>query len=207
MVRGILITSGFLFCTVLCARAEDAQQLPSSSSSDESFEVEPPLLIPYRAPGNKIAETEPSPPPATVEQLTRDLERAKRSAINAERLYRMGVFAKVEAERKALRVVRIQAELEKARLNGLKEQATQADEQKVVTAKAEQAEADKAKDAELAKAIEAAHAAARKRDEAELAQAETDLERERKLLSLGSGHKSAVAKAERKVAELKAGRN
>jgi hypothetical protein len=59
----------------------------------------------------------------------------------------------------------------------------------------------------LARAIEAAHAAAKKREEAELQAAEINLARQQKLLSLGSGRKSEVAKAERKLAELKAARN
>ncbi len=193
---------------MLCAPAE---QLPSSDS-DESFDIEPALLIPYRPPGsNKMAEPEPEATPApTVEKLTKDLERAKRNAISAERLYRMGALARVESEQKALRVVRIEAELEKARLNEVKDQTNQVEAEKSPTPNAQPSQAsqlDSSKDAELAKAIEAAHAAAKKREEAELAAAEADLERQQKLLSLGSGHKSAVAKAARKLEELKAARN
>lgn len=142
-----------------------------------------------------------------MEKLTKDLERAKRNAISAERLYRMGALARVEAEQKALRVVRIEADLENARLNEVKEQTNQAEAQKSPAANAQPSQLDSSKDAELAKAIESAHAAAKKREEAELAAAQADLERQRKLLSLGSGHKSDVAKAARKLEELKAARN
>jgi hypothetical protein len=62
-------------------------------------------------------------------------------------------------------------------------------------------------EAALARAIESAHAAAKKREQAELEAAEANLTRQQKLLSLGSGRKADVAKAERKLAELKAARN
>ncbi len=207
MVRRVLASAGFVLMAALFASAED--KLPSSDS-DDSFDIEPPLLIPYREPGEKkIADLEPDATPAPdVEKLTRDVERAKRNAISAERLFRMGALAKIEAEQKALRVVRLEADLENARLSQLKEQTNQAEPTKSPEpATPQPQQMDSSKDAELAKAIEAAHAATKQREEAELAAAEADLERQRKLLSLGSGHKSSVAKAEQKLEKLKAARN
>jgi outer membrane protein TolC len=55
----------------------------------------------------------------------------------------------------------------------------------------------------LAHAIKAAHAAAAERERAELEAAKTNLQRQQKLLALGSGRKSDVARAEQKLAELK----
>lgn len=191
----ILISSGF-----------GADELPKQDS-DDSFEIEPPLLIPYRdpeTPGGAIAAATPTPS-VDLERLTRDVERARRNAISAERLYRMGALAKVEAEQRALKAVRLQADLEAARLAQAKAESVAQDESKDAAhvSKAETGPADAA----LARAIEAAHAAARKREEAELQAAEINLARQQKLLSLGSGRKSEVAKAERKLAELKAARN
>jgi hypothetical protein len=148
--------------------------------------------------------------PLDVEKLEKDVERAKRSALNAEHLFRMGVLAKVEAEQRGLRVVRLQAELENARLQRLKQDVGDVEEATGRQAPATATTAAvpvKPTDAELAKAIEAAHAAAKKREEAEIAAAEANLGRQQKLLSLGSGHKADVAKAARKLEELKAAGN
>ncbi len=187
-----------------------ADQLPTSDN-DDSFDIEPPLLIPYDRPQPPLTK-EDQPTVASsldVEKLEKDVERARRNALNAEHLFRMGVLAKVEAEQRALRVVRLQADLENARLARLKQNAGDVEE----TARGQAATATpaavpaKPTDAELAMAIEAAHAAAKKREEAEIAAAEANLARQQKLLSLGSGHKADVAKAARKLEELKATRN
>ena len=116
----------------------------------------------------------------------------------------MGALAKVEAEQRALKAVRLQSDLENARLARIKTNAAARDGGNKAEAAATPAAVT---DAELARAIEAAHAAARKREEAELAAAEANLTRQQKLLSLGSGRKADVARAEQKLAELKATRN
>src|SRR5438105_4968424 len=100
-----------------------AQDLPTQQSDDDSFEVEPPLLIPNR--GNEPLPAVTADGKATVidpDRLEKDLERAKRSAAGADRLYKMGVLAKVEVEQRALRVVRLQSELENARMALAKEE-------------------------------------------------------------------------------------
>jgi hypothetical protein len=195
-----------VMATMLASNGFAADQLPKQDG-DESFEVEPPLLIPYRdpeTPGSATAVAT-APPVVDLERLTRDAERARRSAISAERLYRMGALAKVEAEQRALKAVRLQADLEAARLVQAKADMIAQDETRDVT-QTSKAEAEPA-DAALARAIEAAHAAAKKREEAELQAAEMNLTRQQKLLSLGYGRKAEVAKAEQKLAELKAARN
>ena len=59
----------------------------------------------------------------------------------------------------------------------------------------------------LARAIEAAHAAGAKREHAELEAAEANVQRQEKLLAFGRARKSDVARAEQKLAELKAQKN
>jgi hypothetical protein len=186
-----------------------ADELPTSDSED-SFEIEPPLLIPYERPEKPVVQESQSAdtPSLDVEKLEKDVERAKRRALNAEHLFRMGVLAKVEAEQRALRVVRLQADLENARLARVKQGVGGAEAGPKPTTEATTAtNSEKPTDAELAKAIENAHAAVRKREEAELAAAEVNLARQQKLLSLGTGRKADVAKAAQKLEELKAARN
>jgi len=175
-------------------------QEDSTTDNVDSFDIEPPLLIPNR--GN-----EPLPdvaaPDADVDlaQLEKNLERAERNAGGAERLYRIGALSKVEAEQRALRVVRLKSDLENARLARAKVDVVQKEKQVAASeiAKEELAEAETL----LAHAIEAAHAAAAERERVELEAAETNLQRQQKLLALGSARKSDVARAEQKVAELK----
>ena len=203
MWRWIAFCGMLAFATVSLGEEE----LPKNDQEEESFEVEPPLLIPYRDTETQGSTTAVATTPATVdiERLTKDVERAKRSAINAERLFKIGVLAKVEAEQRALRAVRLQSDLENARLAQAKTNALEQSQEKNETPSANPAPSPD--EAALARAIEAAHAAAKKREQAELEAAEANLTRQQKLLSLGSGRKADVAKAERKLAELKAARN
>ncbi len=198
MARWFAVAAGVL---AFSATVWAAEELPKSDQ-DESFEVEPPLLIPYRDPATKgTALTLTTVTPAIdLDRLTRDVERARRSALSAERLFRMGALAKIEAEQRALKVVRLQADLENARLARTKEE--------LAAPGVDPTGPDAASsDAELAHAIQAAHAAAKKREQAELEAAEINLTRQQKLLSLGIGRKTNVAKAEQKLAELKAAGN
>lgn len=180
-----------------------ATELPKSDG-DESFEIEPPLLIPNRDAEKPVAAEANAAPAPNLDpgKLEKDLERAKRIAAGAERLFKIGVIAKVEAEQRVLRAVRLQSELQNARLALAKEALLQ---QETRLAAGEISKTDLA-DAEssLARAIEAAHTAAANRERAELDFAESNLYRQQKLLALGSGRKSDVSRAEQKLAELKA---
>jgi hypothetical protein len=179
-------------------------QEDSTTDNVDSFDIEPPLLIPNR--GN-----EPLPdvaaPDADVDlaQLEKNLERAERNAGGAERLYKIGALSKVEAEQRSLRVVRLKSDLENARLARAKVDVVQKEKQVAAgeIAKEELAEAETL----LAHAIEAAHAAAVERERAELEAAKTNLQRQQKLLVLGSARKSDVTRAEQKLAELKTPKN
>jgi hypothetical protein len=193
-----------LSCAVVCLTAMVAAQELPKQETDDSFEVEPPLLIP-----NRSNEPLPDASPAAKsvsnmdpDRLEKQLERAKKSAAGAERLYKIGVLAKVEVEQRALRVVRLESDLENARLARAKEEIA---EQEQKLAAGEISKADLAQvEAGLAREIEVAHAAAEKRQRAEVEAAEINLRRQQKLLALGSGRKSEVNRAEQKLAELKA---
>ncbi len=164
-----------------------------------SFEVEPPLLV--LPDGRPVAQAEPSPTPAgDSAQLQKQLERAKKSAASAERLYKAGILAKVEAEQRALRVVRLQAELTKVQLVEIQKSAGANDGMVQV-----QQPAHVEMKLALAQAAAAAKAAADDLAKAELDAAILNLHRQQKLLALGSGRKSDVARAEEKLAAIKRG--
>jgi hypothetical protein len=195
----------FLFSAALAIVA--FAQEDSTTDNVDSFDIEPPLLIPNR--GNEplpdVAAPASSAADVDLAQLEKNLERAERNAAGAERLYRIGVLSKVEAEQRALRVVRLKSDLENAQLGRAKEDVVQKEKQVAAgeIAKEQLAEAETL----LAHAIEAAHAAAVERERAELEAAKTNLQRQQKLLALGSARKSDVARAEQKLAELKTPKN
>jgi hypothetical protein len=201
MTRGL----AFFFSAALLLTASAEED--SITDNVDSFDIEPPLLIPNRGDEPLPDVAVPASPGASADlaQLEKNLERAKRNAAGAERLYKIGVLSKVEAEQRALRVVRLEAELENARLARAKEEIAQKKKQLAAReiAKEELTQAE----ALLARAIEAARAASVKRERAEVEAAETNLRRQRKLLNLGSGRKSDVVRAEQKLAELKAPKN
>ena|ERR1700676_4005041 len=172
-----------------------------AQQTEESFEVEPPLL-PQNLKNEPSATTTETPTPILDPvRLEKDLERARKNAAGAERLYKIGALAKVEAEARTLKVVRLEADLENARLVHAKEEAlakqNRADPAAVAETNASKVEID------LSHAIQAAHAAAARRERAELEAAEINLHRQEKLLALGSGRKSDVHRAEQRLAELK----
>lgn len=174
-------------------------QEPSPDSG--SFEVEPPLLV--QPDGTPVAPAETSPAAnRDLAQLDKQLERAKKSAASAERLYKAGILAKVEAEQRALRVVRLQAEFTKAQLAQLQEQVGKGGSDGMV--QVQSAVGDDLK-AALAQASAAAKEAAANLAKAELDAAILNLQRQQKLRALGSAGKSDVARAEEKLAALKRG--
>jgi hypothetical protein len=177
-----------------------AQDLPKSD--DDSFDVEPPLLIQPRElqPGPDqsqedapIAETDPV-------KLAQQLEGAKKSAASAARLVKIGVLAKVEAEQRALRIIRLQSELAHAQMMAAQAQVT-AQKARLASGQATQAEVDTAT-AALAQATAAAQSAEETYHKAQLDAAALNLRRQRQLLALGSARKSDVARAEERLAKL-----
>lgn len=183
-----------------------ADELPKGDP-DESFEIEPPLLIKelpsgQLSPSSATAVPTPSFDP---DRLEKELERAKKRAAGAERLFKIGALAKVEAEQRALRVVRLEADLENARLARAREELA-VQEARVAAGEVSKADASEM-EILLAQASDAAQLAAAKRERAELEAAEINLRRQQKLVALGSGRKSEVRRAEEKLTELKALKN
>jgi hypothetical protein len=178
---------------------------PPNDDSADSFDIEPPLLIPNRSiESSPVAASSPTPAP-DVETLEKQFERAKKNEKSAERLCKIGVLSQVEVEQRALTIIRLECALEDARL------ARATDEfilQQSRFAAAEISKPDLAQaESALTRATENAHASATKLAQAEVAAAETNLHRQQKLLALGSARKSDVSRAEEKLAELKAPKN
>ncbi len=200
MMRGLA-----LLITVAIAASASAQDESSKQDDPDSFEIEPPLLIPNRE-SEPLPKTSKAPvQDADVAHLEKKLERAKRNAAGTERLCRIGALAKIEVEQRDLRVVRLEYDLADARL-ALAKVDLAAQESQAATS--ENAKQDlRAATVTLARAIEAAHAAKAKLERAELDAAQANLRRQKKLLALGSARKSDVARAEQKLVELKAPKN
>src|SRR5205809_378997 len=175
-----------------------AQEVPKSD--DESFDIEPPLLV-------KPWEAQPAPDdsaedavPTDAAKLAQRLEGAKKSAVATARLVKSGVLSKVEAEQRGLRVVRLESELAKAQMISAQQQLTSL-KARFLAGEVSQPEVDAATTA-VTQASVAAQEAGAKYHKARLDAAELNLSRQRQLLKLGSGHKSDVARAEDKLAQL-----
>ena len=185
--------SVFLAATLL---AED--ELPQEPN--EPLDIEPPLLIqeiPNRGPQSSTPEIAPDTDPDRIQIA---LEKAKKSATNGERLYKSGVIAKVEAENRSMKVIRLETELAEAQLEVAK-QAVASQQSRLDSGEISPGEMESAK-AALVAATNAAQSAEAKRDRAELDAALLNLSRQKKLLAMGSGRKSEVSRAEEKVAAL-----
>ena len=176
-----------------------SQELPTREGEqplEPPIDVEPPLLIQSRNADGSLVLTGPAAPPpvaADIEKLERNLARAKRNAAGADRLFKAGIISKVEAEERGLRVIRLEATLAEARLNAAKRLAESGEGEEAAKVESETAIAD---------AEAAAARAAEERRKAEIDAAFRNLQRQQKLLALGSGRKADVSRAEQKLAEL-----
>jgi len=197
MIRAIALPVMFLTSAMITLAADQ------SSNSDEpgEFDVEPPILKQNLS--DELAEA--GTPDGDVARCEKKLERSKRNAAGAERLWKIGVLAKVEVEQRALKMVKCETELVSARVAQAKETVAQ-QESRVASGETTKQELEVAKTA-LAQLIEAEQKAVAKRETAELEFAEANLRRQQRLLKLGSAHKSDVTNAEEKLAELKAPKN
>jgi hypothetical protein len=200
MIRAVALPVTLLATAIITVAADPSAK--NKSDEPDALDIEPPILkqnlsdAPLPATGT---------PDAEVARLEKQLERAKRNADGAGRLYKIGVLAKVEVEQRVLKVVRTESDLANARLVQIKEKVTE-QESRVASGENAKDELDAAK-AELAQLTEAAQVAMAKRERAELEAAETNVRRQQKLLKLGSADKSDVARAEEKLAELRAPKN
>ena len=91
------------------AFALEEPELPGQSDSLPS-DIEPPLL------SQNLASDDSTLDPRSASAIENDLARARKRAASADRLFRAGIIAKVEAEQRALRVVQLEAMLAEARL-------------------------------------------------------------------------------------------
>jgi len=174
----------------------------NQSQEPDSFDIEPPVL-------KQNLTDQPLPtaeaPDGDVARLEKQLDRAKKNAAGAERLYKIGVLAKAEVEQRALKVARLASDFANAQLVRAKNDLA-AQESQLAAGEGTKDELEAAK-AAVAQLTEAAQIAAAKRERAELDAAEANLRRQQKLLRLGSAQKSDVARAQEKLAELKAPKN
>jgi len=196
-MRWIALPLVLVFAAALPAQEE----LPQDP--EQPMDIEPPLLI-QESPNQNIVYTSPGTaeqkPAPNVDQLTASVEKARKSAVAGERLYKAGIIAKVEAENRALKVIRLEAELAIAKLELAQQNVT--DEQaRLEAGEISQSDAEAARSAELAATKEAELAIAKK-DKAELDAAVLNLQRQKKLLAMGSGRKSEVNRAQEKVSAL-----
>lgn len=190
---------GFVFVLTTCATLFAQQDLPTHDD-EESFDIEPPLLIKDGKPLPPLPSETASPAPGDPTQIQTMLERARRSAAAGERLVKAGVLAKVQAEERALKVVRLENDLAQAQLDAAKQQQNDV-QQQFERGEVSRAAVDVAA-AAVADAEATAKTAGQKRDQAEIEAARINLQRQQKLLVLGSAHKSDVSRAEQKLAEL-----
>jgi hypothetical protein len=191
-----------MLAVLLAATAFATDELPAPDD-EQPLEIEPPLL-PQNLTADKSSPDEQandtSGTAVDVARVEADLARAKKSAASGDRLFKAGILAKVEAEERALKVVRLEAKLADAQLQQAK-------------AKIEELNSSNSADEAAARELQAAEAvvadatqnAARAADAKRVAEVEAaarNVERQQKLLTLGSGRKADVNRAEEKLAEL-----
>jgi hypothetical protein len=190
-----------LFVLAFAATLPAQEQLPTDPS--EPMDIEPPLLIQetpnqnivYTAPG--VPDQKPLPDP---DQIAATLEKAKKSAASGERLYKSGIIAKVDAENRALKVIRVEADLAEAKLE-LAKQNVVAQQARLQAGEISQSEFEAAQLLAGA-AMKEAESAMAKKEKSELDAAMLNLQRQKKLLAMGSGRKSEVSRAQEKVSAL-----
>jgi hypothetical protein len=190
-----------LFVVAFAVTLPAEEELPKDPN--EPMDIEPPLLI-QETPNRNIVYTTPaSPDPkpaADPDQIAITLEKARKSAASGERLYKGGIIAKVDAENRALKVIRLEAELAEARAELAKQSAT-VQEARLEAGEISQDQVESAR-SEAVAAIKDAESALAKKEKAELDAAVLNLQRQKKLLAMGSGRKAEVNRAEEKVSAL-----
>ncbi|HEX9424392.1 MAG TPA: hypothetical protein VF899_14215, partial [Pyrinomonadaceae bacterium] len=89
-------------CALAIAAWAADQSAENKSEEPDSFDVEPPIL-------KQNLSDEPLPN-SDLARLEKQLERAKQNAAGAERLYKIGVLAKMEVEQRLLKVIRCESD-------------------------------------------------------------------------------------------------
>jgi hypothetical protein len=190
-----------LFATAFAATVAAQEELPKNP--EEAMDIEPPLLI-QESPNQNIVYTTPGgpeqKPQPDPDQIAASLEKAKKGAAAGERMYKSGIIAKVDAENRALKVVRLEAELAQAKLEVAKQNVV-AQQARLEAGEISQAEVD-ATQLLAAAAMREAESVMAKKEKAELDAAMLNLQRQKKLLAMGSGRKAEVNRAQEKVSAL-----
>jgi len=194
MMRLLAFPLSFLLSVTLLAQEE----LPKDP--EEPLEIEPPLLIQEIPDRSPVQSTPGVAPQLDPERIQIALEKAKKNAVSGERLFRSGVIAKVDSENRALKVIRLEADLANARLE-IARQEVASQQSRLEAGEISQNELETANAALVLAVNEAASATAQK-DKAELDAALLNLRRQKKLLAVGSGRKSEVNRAQEKVTAL-----
>src|SRR4029077_1857757 len=101
----------------------------SSDPEPDSFDVEPPVLIPNRNDEAESRATPAAPRQVDLAKLEKEFERAKRNLAGLDRLLKIGALSKLEVEQRRLRVIHLEFDLANARLVAAKEQMLQKDHQ------------------------------------------------------------------------------
>ena len=179
----------------------------SSDPDPDSFEIEPPLLIPNRD-FEKSTESDSSLGSARkvdLDKLEKQFERAKKNLTGLDRLLKIGALSKLEVEQRRLRVIHLEFDLANARLVTAKEQMLEKDK-KLGAGEIPRTDVSPTEN-NLALAIQAAHTATARREQADIDAAEANVQRQQKLFALGSARKSDILRAEQKLADLRAQKN
>lgn len=196
-MRCIAFGVGLLFAATLLAEEPD---LPAGPA--EPLDIEPPILI-QESPNRNIVYTTPTSPEQKAvdpERLTLALEKAKKNAASGERLYKSGIIAKVDAENRVLKAIRLEAELAEAKL-ALAKQNVELQQVRLDAGEISTQELESAKSL-LTAAVKEAESATAKKERAEIDAAELNLRRQQKLLAMGSGRRSEVNRAQEKLSTL-----
>src|SRR6478736_5169765 len=117
MTRAIALPVMFLASAMIALAADQ----PNDSDEPGEFDVEPPVLKQNLS--DELAEA--GTPDGDVARCEKKLERAKRNAAGAERLWKIGVLAKVEVEQRALKMVKCETEVASARVAQARETVAQ----------------------------------------------------------------------------------
>src|SRR2546430_17324657 len=163
MIRGVALPIALLATVMLTLAA--GQSPENKSEEPEPFDIEPAIL-------NQILSDDPLPD-GDVARLEKQLERAKRNAEGAKRLYKIGVLAKVEVEQRLLKVVRYESDLANARVARAKDEVA-AKESELAAGEITKDELEAGKTG-LAQLTEAAHVLASTRERADIQDAQGNL--------------------------------
>src|SRR5437660_8284582 len=120
MFRAVALPVMLLAAAMVTIAADPSAM--NKSDEPDAFDIEPPILK-QNLSGAPLPAT--GTPDAEVARLEKQLNRAKRNADGAERLYKIGVLARVEVEQRLLRIVRTESDLATARVTQAKEKVAE----------------------------------------------------------------------------------